>query len=61
MSKPNLANGTQMVDVVTPIGGPTHEELRRPFQKSLEQIRNEQARAQRAAIDQLKRELERRK
>jgi hypothetical protein len=28
----SLVNGTNIIDALTPIAGPSHEELRRPFQ-----------------------------
>lgn len=50
-------NGTQMIDATTSIGGRSHEQLRRAFEKCLQQIQQEQDRSQRAAVDALKREI----
>ena len=37
-------NATQIIDAVTRIGGPSHEELLRPFQKSADEIARDQRR-----------------
>jgi hypothetical protein len=37
MSDRTLENGSQIIDALTPIAGPSHEDLRRPFQKTVGQ------------------------
>lgn len=41
MTDKTLANGSQIVDAITKVHGPSHTELLRPFQKSLNQIARE--------------------
>jgi hypothetical protein len=37
MSDRTRENGSQIIDALTPIAGPSHEDLRRPFQKTVGQ------------------------
>lgn len=45
--------------VDAPIAGPSHQELRAPFQKSLQQIADEQQQRHRQAVQQLEDEQRR--
>jgi hypothetical protein len=43
--------------VAEDVGGPSHEELRAPLQKSLQQIVDEQRKVQRSAVQTMQEEL----
>ena len=49
--KQEVENSTQMVDALTSIAGPSAEELREPYSKSLDQIAAEVRRQQYEAVE----------